>query len=187
MSAASLFPALHTERLFLRELSPDDKQALYNIFKHEPVVRHYGVTPFEHIKRAEAMIRRWQNLYPARKGIRWGLTLKGDPTLIGTCGFKTWHKSSGVSEIAYDLAPEQWNKGLMTEAVAAVVAHGFAAMRLNRIEAWTTIENEASMRVLGKVGFTREGTQRERGFWNGKHHDLALFGLLKREWNEAQS
>jgi ribosomal-protein-alanine N-acetyltransferase len=74
-------------------------------------------------------------------------------------------------------------RGYMKEALAAVLAWGFTAMELNRVEAQVHPDNKASLASLGKLGFVEEGRLREVGFWAGSHHDLMLHSLLKREWS----
>ncbi len=69
----------------------------------------------------------------------------------------------------------------MTEALEAMLRFGFDAMSLNRIEADVTVGNDASVRVLEKLGFQREGLLRQRGYWKGSYHDLWLFSLLRDE------
>ena len=69
----------------------------------------------------------------------------------------------------------------MMEALSAILDWGFRNMELNRIEAQVHRENIASTRLLGKLGFVREGCMREAGFWDGRHHDLQQFALLQRD------
>ena len=61
------------------------------------------------------------------------------------------------AEIGYWLGEEYWNRGIVTEAVTAVTAYGFATLGMARIHAEVFHWNTASMRVLEKAGFTREG------------------------------
>jgi [ribosomal protein S5]-alanine N-acetyltransferase len=65
------------------------------------------------------------------------------------------------AELGYVLSREHWGKGLMPEAVRAVIRFGFGRMELNRIQARCVAENTASARVMEKAGMTYEGTLRE--------------------------
>ncbi|NIW38715.1 MAG: GNAT family N-acetyltransferase, partial [Gemmatimonadetes bacterium] len=85
------------------------------------------------------------------------------------------------AEIGYDLAHRHWGRGLMTEALRPMLRFGFEEMDLHRIEAGVTVGNEASARVLEKLGFREEGLLRRGGYWKGAYHDLRGFGLLRRD------
>lgn len=176
------FPILETSRLRLREFCPEDRDDLYAIFSEEEVARYYGLIPFKNVKRSDSVLKRRIKLYHINNGIAWELTLKGSDTLIGGCRFKSWEKKSRVSEIAYELHPDHWNQGLMTEAVQAALVYGFNVVDLNRIEAWAATDNLGSIKVLEKCGFQHEGIQRERYFWNDRFHDMAFYSLLRREY-----
>tara|TARA_B110000037_G_scaffold31375_1_gene37705 strand:+ start:38 stop:364 length:327 start_codon:yes stop_codon:yes gene_type:complete len=72
-------------------------------------------------------------------------------------------------EIYYSLIPEFWNKGFATEAVQAILKYGFVTLNLHRIEAGVATQNLNSIKLLEKVGMTREGMHRKilpiRGEW----------------------
>ena len=86
------------------------------------------------------------------------------------------------AEIGYDLTQKQWGKGYATEAVKAVIDFGFNRMNLNRIEATITPGNDASVQVLKKLNFTREGIVRERDLIKGQLEDGIIMSLLRREY-----
>jgi [ribosomal protein S5]-alanine N-acetyltransferase len=65
----------------------------------------------------------------------------------------------------------------------AVIAFGFNELAINRIEAEVMPGNEASERVLEKLGFTREGILREWMLWNEKHYDMTMFSLVRSEFD----
>jgi ribosomal-protein-alanine N-acetyltransferase len=109
----------------------------------------------------------------------------GDDQLIGSCGFNAWNKRAFNGEIGYELLPEYWNNGYMTEAISAIVTYGFANLHLHRIEAWVVPGNVSSARVLQKTGFRSEGIMRDKGYWHGRFHDLQLFALLKTEFQSS--
>lgn len=180
-----LFPTLETDRLRLREMRPEDRDDLFSIFSLEEVARYYGLVPFNNVKRSDSMLKSRISRFHKNNGVAWGLTQKGSDKLIGGCRFKSWEKKSRVSELAYELHPDYWNQGLMTEAVDAAIRYGFDVVDLNRIEAWAATENLASIKVLEKSGFQYEGIQRERYFWNDRFHDMVFYSLLRREYQPA--
>ena len=113
-------------------------------------------------------------------GVCWGITLKGDPSLIGTIAYNRF-KKDGLGTIGYILHEDFWGQGIMTEVLEEFIRYGLEDLELHRIEAHVEPENIASESVLQKIGFTREGLLREREFYRNKHQDLIVYGLLKSD------
>jgi ribosomal-protein-alanine N-acetyltransferase len=176
------FPPLETERLILRQLTLDDADFVFRHFS-DPMVCQYLMDepPLTEFAQAQRIIQFY--LEPQGKTYnRWGLIRKTDHQLIGTCGFHHWEKQYFRSEIGYDLTPDAWGKGYMTEALRAVVQNGFERMGLNRIDALVSIENDPSVKLLQKLGFKQEGVLRDYFCLDGKFYDHYLLALLQREW-----
>jgi [ribosomal protein S5]-alanine N-acetyltransferase len=177
------FPQISTQNLVLRRMQATDAEALFGILSDERVTQYYDDETFGDIQQASEQIAAWENGYQSRRCIRWGITLKDDPTLIGTCGyygFHTWHMRAGIG---YELRQSFWRKGIMTEALRAIIHLGFKELGLNRIEAVVMPENTASIRLLEKLGFCREGLLREYENWGAKGFaNLWMLGLLREEW-----
>lgn len=89
------------------------------------------------------------------------------------------------AELGYWLAPDFWNKGIMTTAVGLFCEEIFSSSDVNRIEAVVFIPNAASCRVLEKCGFQKEGVLRQSVFKNGQFYDVAIYGLLASERGEV--
>jgi ribosomal-protein-serine acetyltransferase len=71
---------------------------------------------------------------------------------------------------------------VMTDACRAVVTHLFGELELNRVEIRCAAGNTKSSAIPRRLGFTLDGTLRDAQFVNGRHHDLLVFGMLKRDW-----
>jgi len=84
--------------------------------------------------------------------------------------------------VGYILNRKYWGKGLMTEALTCLLNHAFDTLDLHRLEADTDPDNSASLAVLEKLGFQREGYFRERWFVHGKWHDSVMLGLIRSEF-----
>jgi ribosomal-protein-alanine N-acetyltransferase len=176
----SAFPTLETPRLRLRAFRAEDAQAILHLFGDEAVTRYYDLETMTSLEQAETLLGRMMQRFERAEALRWGIALKETDALIGTGGYNSL--AGTRAQIGYDLASAWWGRGLMTEALAAILRFGFEQMELNRIEAGVMPGNEASVRVLRKLGFQEEGTLREYGFWKGAFHDLRWFALLKREY-----
>lgn len=91
------------------------------------------------------------------------------------------------SNLGYVFAEHAWGQGYATEAGRALLEWGFDVMDLNRVSAQTDTRNEASARVLTKLGFTLEGILRENVIVDGEVSDDATYSLLRREWTSTHS
>jgi len=110
---------------------------------------------------------------------------KKDGTKIGIMHFFD-SKFGGYAkskEVGYFLIPEERGKGFCTEAVNLVLDYLFLVYPVVRIQAVCATKNIASRRVMEKNGFQREGILRQFGFFYGKYTDLAVFSILREEWN----
>lgn len=178
------FPILETERLFLREIVPADASIIYEILSDPVVTRYYDVETFTQKEQALRHIRWYANRFKYKEGIRWGIVHRESRNLMGTCGFHNWAKSDQRVEMGYELAAQYWGYGFATEAVSKILKFGFDHLNFNRIEAWAMLDNGASMHVLRKTGFCQEGLLRDYGYWHGHFHDVMMFSILKREWDD---
>ena len=176
--ASRKFPVLSTERLTLRAATPNDVaefQALLSI----PEVTKFNNWPDAPNKtRVERSLRWMAKVHASGKGCAWIIEISGTKAFAGAIRFNSFEKKWRCGEIGYELHPDYWGKGLMTEAVGAVVACGHETFRLNRIDAWTLPGNGASDRVLEKSGFRHEGTLRQKAWFKGAFHDFRIFGRI---------
>lgn len=164
------FPVLQTQRLLLRAPRPDDAREIYEIHAQSKFMPWYGGDPLPEITSPSG-----------EDGLRW--MLQGEEgTLLGTCALFDWRRDWQGARLDFALSHAVRGKGLMREALVAVLRHGFAAMRLHRVECQVHQLNLAPMRLLRSLGFVQEGSRREAGFWDGTRHDLLVYGLLRPEF-----
>lgn len=176
------FPVLQTDRLVMRPLTMEDIDFVFRHFR-DPSVTQYLMDepPVADYAQAQEII----SFYLESEGKthnRWGIVRKADSRLIGTCGYHKWMKAYFRAEIGYDLSPDCWGQGYMTEALRAVIRNGFYRMELNRIDALVYTGNHRSLQLLRKLGFKQEGLLRDYFFLDGKFYDHYLCALLRREW-----
>ena len=177
------FPTLHTERLVLRQLTNEDIDFVFQHFS-DPSVTQYLMDepPVANVAQAQEIIDFY--LEPEGKTHnRWGIVRKADDRLIGTCGYHKWAKAYFRAEIGYDLSPDCWGQGYMTEALRTVIQHGFERMGLNRMDALVYVNNHRSILLLQKLGFKQEGVLRDYFCLDGIFYDHYLFAILRREWD----
>ncbi|ULO08547.1 GNAT family N-acetyltransferase [Paenibacillus sp. 19GGS1-52] len=178
----SHFPILETERFVLRQLTRDDSIAIFQYFSLDEVTKFYDLESFTNIEQAEELIQKWNQRFERNQAIRWGITLKSENRVIGTCGFHGWMKNHSKAEIGYELTPQYWRQGFMTEVLEKIIEYGFNDLGLNRIEAFVEPENRGSRKVLKKIGFSEEGTLNEYFYWGNRFVDTVIYALLKKEY-----
>lgn len=88
-------------------------------------------------------------------------------------------------ELAYWITPSEWGNGYATSASELLLAHAFDELGLHRIEASTFSTNDASKRVLEKLGFTEEGDARQVARVEGEWIDKTRFSLLETDWRDG--
>lgn len=177
------FPELETKRLVLREMQPDDAEALFRVLSDAEVMRYYDGLPFTTMEQSYQSIARHHRRFEQEEGIRWGITLKGENIVIGNCGF-AWDMQHRSATLVYVLSRSYWRLGIMTEALQAVLEFGFDTMHMHRIEANVVVNNIASVRSLQKFAFQEEGVLRERFFVNEHFYDEKIFSLLEDEFRQ---
>jgi ribosomal-protein-alanine N-acetyltransferase len=112
----------------------------------------------------------------------WCITLKGEDTVIGSCGFWNFGAGFHCAEVGCELHRAYWRWGIMAEAISAILTYGFTKLGLHRIEANPSAGNTASRNLLLKLGFTHEGSLRQRIFFRDHFEDQDYFGLFEDDW-----
>lgn len=172
------FPTLDTERLTLRALLESDAQALYELRSDPGVMQYIGRPLFTGPDEALSRIRQINESSRDGDTYFWAISRKGDPQLIGTICFWNMVKEHFRTEIGYMLHAGHHGQGLMQEALSAVLDFGFRHVGLHSVEAQVAPANTASIRLLERNGFVREGLFRENYFFEGKFLDTAVYSLL---------
>ncbi len=171
-------PTLSSERLRFRPILMDDIDFIFKLFGRSETNK-YSEDP--DVKTREEAVAMYEKYMKPGAETRFRVIIEKEGEPMGTIGLYLYSKEHKRAEMGYDLMREHWGKGYTTEAVKAIVDHGFNTLGLVRVEATVDSENGASARVLEKVGFTHEGTLRKRFYHDGKWHDEMVFGLLKSD------
>lgn len=174
------FPVIETDNLLLREVTHDDDHWLFSIFSDPEVVEFYDIYALENLDQATEMIDRWGRRFENREGLRWGITQSSSDEVIGTIGL--YIQSEWKAALGYDVRRSHWRRGIMTEAITAVIRLAFNQAELERLEALVIPGNQASEKLLEKLGFTNEGTLRHYAYFKDSHHDLQCYSLLRSEF-----
>ena len=157
---------IETARLLLRPMRLEDVDALLAVFGDPRVIASVGGVLFD-----RGDMERWvrRNLdHQERYGYGlFSIVLKADGVLVGDCGLEHLAEEVREAELGYDLRSDYWNRGLATEAAAAVRDHAFRALALPRLISLIRQGNGASRRVAEKIGMRlAENVVRDgRDYW----------------------
>lgn len=177
-------PRLETERLRLRAIQPTDADAVLRIYCDPQVTQLTDMIQLTNQQQARDLISRYTQWFQNDQGVRWGVFRKSGDDLVGVCCFDTYLPNYHSANLGYDIAAEHWRRGYATEVAAAICDYAFEhglVSKINRLQAITHVDNLASVRVLKKAGFRREGLLRQYGYWQGQYHDMLLFSRLAKD------
>jgi len=142
-------------------------------------MRFIAREPAKAVEEVEVFIGKVNENLKSNEAVMWAIALSAQPsTLIGTITLWQIQRDNYRAELGYMLHPDHWGKGLMTEAIYRVTDYGFGMLGLHSIEARADPNNTASIRLLEKTGFIKEGYFREDYFFRGKFLDTAVYSLL---------
>lgn len=176
------FPVFETARLRLENVEEKDAAAFFDIMSRTEVTAYYGMDALVYQEEAVEIIRSFDAVFHANRGMRWAIRLKETDCFIGTIGLNNLNLKAKKAEIGYELHPDYWRRQLMQEAIHGVLKHAFTELDLYRIGAVTFPENTSSNRLLEKLGFTKEGRLRGYLHQQNQSHDAFVFSILRTEW-----
>ncbi|WP_243354391.1 GNAT family N-acetyltransferase [Bacillus litorisediminis] len=180
------FPILETERLLLRPITLADKEAIFDYSSRPEAAQYVTWEAHKSLSDTQTFLDFVLNQYESGGVAPWGMVIKATNQLIGTIDFVSWNKSHQYGEIGYVCSPDYWGNGYTPEAGQALLRFGFEKMGLVRIQARTFAENQASQRVLKKLGMTYEGTMRKAMKVKGNHWDITMYSILNKEYKSAK-
>lgn len=167
---------LETERLVLK---PIDESHVDDILKirsnkitNQFVKRIPPKTNYDALDFILTIKKRVEN----KETFYWGISLKDQTNLIGTICLYRFSKDRKEAEVGYELLPDYHRKGIMSEALKAVLNFGFNELYLDEILAFTNKFNENSKSLLLKYQFILEEGRKDEGF-----PENIIFSLKKNE------
>lgn len=174
-------PTLETERLILRKLNMKDAVPIFQYASDPEVTKFMLWDTHKNIKDTFRFIDYITEQYKKDEAAEWVVTLKENGSVIGTIGLSSLTRFL-CCEIGYTLNRKYWGRGIMTEAASRVIRFAFEEMRVNRIEAMHLTGNDASGRVMQKLGMRYEGTLRKKVFTKGRYWDCLIYSILADEY-----
>lgn len=165
---------LEGEQVTLHTVQPEDYEFLVRNLNN-PKVRHAG---YETV-RAPVFEDDIVTKVDASNHHIFLASREGEP--VGSASIKNIDLEGRKAELSYWIAPESQGNGYATEAADLCLTHAFDELGLHKVWARTVGDNEASKRILEKLGFQQEGILREHWYGFDRYVDEHRFGLLRSD------
>ena len=173
---------IETERLILRPFVKEDASAMYRNWASDPeVTKFLSWPPYKSVDTAHEILGIWVPQYEDPAFYQWAIELKELGEVIGSISVVNHDDRVDMAEIGFCIGKTWWGRGIMTEAMKAVMDYLFDEVGVQRIEAGHDPENPASGAVQRKCGLKYEGTFRRRIRSNRGITDVAWYGILREE------
>lgn len=181
------FPLI-TERLLLRPFTDADLDALQAMHGRQDVTRYLYWEPRSREDTRELLgrLKRMTGFEGDGDALRLAAGLKGSRDVVGD--FSLWRTSAehNQAEIGFVVHPDHHGKGYATEAASVLLRIGFEEARFHRIVGRCDARNDASARLMERLGMRREAHLRENEFVKGEWTDELVYAILAREWEERR-
>ena len=174
---------IETQRLILRCAELTDAEAMFRNWASDPEVTKYLTwPPHTSLEVSRRILENWVEANAQIDRYHWMIVLKELDQPIGSITVVEHRDDIGEAEVGYCIGKQWWHKGLVTEAMMAVMGYLFDQVGMNRVEARHDLNNPHSGGVMKKCGMRYEGTLRRADRNNQGICDTAVYGMLKEEW-----
>lgn len=181
----SHIPTLETDRLILRGMRVSDTEDMFEYARRPSVTQYLTWNPHTDPAETCEYLTYVGQRYRTGDFYDWAVVDRESGHMIGTCGFTSFNCPHDTAEIGYVLNPAYQGKGLATEAVRRVLDFGFDELGLHRIEAHFMEGNDASRRLMERVGMTFEGYARESMRIKGRFCTIGTCAILRYEYRHS--
>jgi RimJ/RimL family protein N-acetyltransferase len=177
---------IETDRLILRQFTMDDAAPMFRNWASDDQVTRYLTWPtHESVEITNMVLSDWTSHYGEPDFYNWAIVLKENgPEPIGNISVVHVKDSTLCATMGYCMSRDHWGKGIMPEALKAVIDYFFDEVGFNRIEAEHDVNNPASGRVMEKAGLRYEGTLRQSGRSNQGIIDVVWRAILRSDWEK---
>ena len=174
---------LETERLILRRFVMEDAEAMFQNWASDREVTKFLTWPaHESVQASKTVLEDWTAAYARETTYQWAITLREDERRpIGSIGAVKLDDALSCVQVGYCLGWRWWHRGIMSEALRAVMDFFFSDVGANRVEARFDPRNIHSGMVMQKCGMQYEGTQRSADRNNQGICDVCWYARLKSD------
>ena len=179
---------LQTKRLLITPISLSDLKNIHALHSLPETDQFNTLGIPESMDQTREIIKDWvkKNTHEKNENFILKIELLENNTFIGLIALNLGHPKFRIAEVWYKLHPDFWNNGYATETLNKILEFGFSELKLHRIEAGCAVKNLGSIRVLEKVGMTREGRKRKvlplKDGWSDNFH----YAILSTDFEDSK-
>ncbi len=188
---------LKTQRLILKPIKKEDIKILFQLTREKNMQKFTNIAQNKTKKELEQQINKETEKQKEGKLLRF--TISNNNTnkkqnnrndnqngSIGMISLKNINKQKQKANISYFLGEQYRGNGYMHEACIAIINYAYTKLKLNRIELSCSTKNKASKKVIESLNAKFEGIARQKEFLNNQFHDLRIYSILKKEWQNQK-
>lgn len=171
------FPLLRTKRLVLRQMALSDQTALFALRSDESVTKYTGCgmkdpdAARNYIEKINALIEKGEVVF-------WAIDIEGVEMFAGNICLWNFAEDKLSAEVGYELFPIHHGKGIMSEALQAVVRYAFEVLKLDFLHADPHVENAPSRTLLERNDFLLQPETKKEKAPDGRMLEFAEYRLL---------
>ena len=171
-------PTLTTARLTLRAMRSQDADDMFEYARLPEVTKYLLWSEHESVGYTRDYLKYVESRYSVGDFYDFALVESSSGKMIGTCGFTCLDPVNNVGEIGYVLNPAYFGKGYATEAAREIIRFGKDSLGLHRVEARFMKGNDASVRVMLRLGMSFEGYATDAMFVKGEYKTIGTYAMV---------
>ena len=179
---------INTNRLTIRNLKTSDLNDFYFYRCNPEVTKYQGFDVFN-LEQSLLFINEQKDKNFGRLGewVQYAIENKATNKIIGDCSIKLDQYDARIAEIGITISHIEQQKGFATEVLCAILDFLLEIVDFHRVTETVDAQNVASIQLLTKLGFKKEGHFIENIFFKGKWGSEMQFAMLKRDYHELRN
>lgn len=168
------YPDITTDRLVLRKLNTNDSEIVFSLRSSKEVTKYIDRPLYKDKEEAIFFVNKTIKSMSNNEVIVWTISHMDSLILIGTICLWNFSEDRKTAEVGYDMLPEFQNNGFMNETLKSVISFGFNELDLKIIEAYTSMHNKESIKLLEKNHFVLQKERKDEDFPDNIIYNLKI-------------
>ena len=173
---------IQSTNLNIRPLTKEDSSKLFNLYSDTEVQLYTDIEILKSLSDTQKLINAWNKEADEQDLIFLGIFSRATKDFLGTISLFNIDRKHSFGSLGFQLVKDYWGRGIMNESLNYFIKFVFEELNFHRIEAQTYTGNERSIKVLNRLGFSKEGQLRQNFLIENKYEDSYLYSILRTEF-----